>query len=70
MAAVPHRRRVVLFLAAVVFPSAVLVGVGVRLISQDIELARRRLAEDRRATVAEASREARALLDGIETQAR
>ena len=46
-----HRKRALLFLAAVLLPSAVLVGTTVRLIRQERELAIRR-AEDERARLA------------------
>jgi signal transduction histidine kinase len=42
-----HRKRALLFLAAVLLPSAVLVGTTVRLIRQQRELAVRRTAEER-----------------------
>ncbi len=65
-AALTRRRQVVLFLVAVVLPSTVLVALGIRLISQDGEIQRSRLADDRRATLSEASRLAIAELEDVE----
>jgi len=65
----PHRRQVILFLTAVVLPSAVLAGVGLRLISQERELQRSRLAEDRRAALTEAAGVVREALHGVEAAA-
>ncbi len=47
MAATSHRRRIALFLAAVAVPSALLVALGLRVISQERQLAERRFAEER-----------------------
>jgi len=63
-----RRRQVVLFLVAVVLPSTVLVALGIRLISQDGELQRSRLADDRRAALSEASRHAIAELEDVEAR--
>ncbi|HSM06055.1 MAG TPA: HAMP domain-containing sensor histidine kinase [Longimicrobiales bacterium] len=65
----PHRRQVVLFLSAVVLPSAVLVVVGLQLISQERKLQRSRLAEDRRAAVMETAGIVREALREVETRA-
>ena len=51
MAALPHRRQVFLFLVAVLFPSAVLVALGLRMIEQERELAEQRVADNRRRAV-------------------
>ncbi|MCH7890520.1 MAG: hypothetical protein IH921_03350 [Gemmatimonadetes bacterium] len=67
-AALTRRRQVVLFLVAVVLPSAVLVVLGIRLISQQGEIQRSRLADDRRAALSEASRLAIAELEDVEAR--
>jgi len=59
---------VVLFLVAVVLPSAVLVVLGIRLISQQGEIQRSRLADDRRGALAEASRLVVAELEDVEAR--
>ena len=51
MASLPHRRQVFLFLVAVLLPSVVLVALGLRMISQEQELAEQRVADDRRRAV-------------------
>ena len=51
MASLPHRRQVFLFLVAVLFPSVVLVVLGIRMIGQEQELAEQRVADDRRRAV-------------------
>ena len=51
MASRPHRRQVFLFLVAVLLPSVVLVALGLRMISQEQELAEQRVADDRRRAV-------------------
>ena len=60
------RRQVVLFLVAVILPSVVLVALGIRLVSQDLELQRSRQEDARRAALVEASRLALAELEDIE----
>ena len=65
-AALTRRRQVVLFLVAVVLPSAVLVVLGIRLISQQGEIQRSRLADDRRAALSEASLLVLAELEDVE----
>ena len=67
-AALTRRRQVVLFLVAVVLPSAVLVVLGIRLISQQGEIQRSRLADDRRAALSEASRLSLAELEDVEAR--
>lgn len=69
MAAFPHRRQLALFVVAVLFPSMVLVALGLRTIVQDRELAANRLAEDRRRLVADVRQALRAELDGIKLDA-
>ena len=65
-AALTRRRQVVLFLVAVVLPSAVLVVLGIRLISQQREIQRSRLADDRRAALSEAGSLVLAELEDVE----
>ncbi len=48
-----ERRRTVILLLAVLLPSATLVGIAVRLLRQERELAQRRLVQARRTTLAE-----------------
>ena len=65
-AALTRRRQAVLFLVAVALPSAVLVALGIRLISTEGEIQRSRLADDRRAAIAEAGRLVLAELEDVE----
>lgn len=53
MAPQSHRRQVLLFIAAVLFPCAALLGLGLRLVVQERELASARLEESRRRVVRE-----------------
>jgi signal transduction histidine kinase/tetratricopeptide (TPR) repeat protein len=53
MAPDSHRRQIVFFLAAVLLPCSVLVVLGVRMMSQERELAEKRLADERRRVVEE-----------------
>ena len=48
----PHRRQVLLFLVALILPSAALVGLGLRMLAQERELAQSRLADEQRRAVA------------------
>jgi signal transduction histidine kinase len=48
----PHRRQVFLFLVALILPSAALVGLGLRMLAQERELAGSRQAEEQRRTAA------------------
>ena len=47
----PHRRQVLLFLVALILPSAALVGLGLRMLAQERELAQSRLADEQRRAV-------------------
>lgn len=49
----PHRRQVLLFLVALILPSAALVGLGLRMLAQERELAESRLANEQRRAVAQ-----------------
>ena len=51
MASLPHRRQIFLFLVAVLFPSIVLVALGLHMIGQERELAEQRVADDRRRAI-------------------
>jgi hypothetical protein len=66
VAAFRHRRQVLLFLLAVVFPSAVLGALGLRIIGQERELAEKRLTDDRRPLVAELRRSLLGKLEAIQ----
>ena len=65
MDALRHRRQVGLFFVAVLFPSAVLVVLGLRMIGQDRELAEKRLADDRRHMVTEVRQILRGELESL-----
>jgi signal transduction histidine kinase len=47
----PHRRQVLLFLVALIIPSAALVGLGLRMLAQERELAQSRLTDEQRRVV-------------------
>lgn len=47
----PHGRQVLLFLVALILPSAALVGLGLRMLAQERELAQSRLADEQRRAV-------------------
>ncbi|MGI9065513.1 MAG: sensor histidine kinase [Pyrinomonadaceae bacterium] len=63
-----HRRQVVLFLIAIIVPALVLVVLSLRMISQERELAEKRLAEEQRQLVREISQELLARLERIKAQ--
>jgi hypothetical protein len=65
MAVHSHRRQVLLFLAAVLVPCIALVGLGLRLVVQERELSRGRVAEEKRRVVALLRDELRNELEGI-----
>jgi signal transduction histidine kinase len=69
MAVLHHRRQIALFIAAVVFPSAVLVALGVRMIGQERELAGSRLAVDRRRAIADVRQALISELERIKVEA-
>ena len=63
-----HRRQVFLFLVAIIVPCLVLVYLSLRIISQDRELAEKRLAEDRSRLVRELHYELLTHLENIKRQ--
>jgi len=63
-----HRRQVFLFLVAIIVPCLVLVYLSLRIISQDRELAEKRLAEDRNRLVRELHYELLTHLENIKKQ--
>jgi signal transduction histidine kinase len=63
MAPQSHRRQVILFLAAVLFPCAALLGLGLRLVIQERELASARLVEERRRVIREIRQDLSARLE-------
>jgi signal transduction histidine kinase len=58
----------VLFVIAILIPAAVLVGLGLRVVRQEAELARTRLVEDRRRATTQLARELTATLEAIRLQ--
>ena len=66
----PHsnRRRVLLFLVAILVPSLVLVAISLRMIGQERELAEKRLADDQRRLVSQIRQELLARLERIKLQ--
>jgi signal transduction histidine kinase len=62
------RRQLILFLAALMLPSAVIAALGWRIIAQDREIAARRLADDLARTKEEISRAVLARLDQFKLQ--
>jgi anti-sigma regulatory factor (Ser/Thr protein kinase) len=63
MAPQSHRRQVLLFFAAVLFPCAALLGLGLRLVFQERELATARLEEERRRVIREVRQDLSARLE-------
>src|SRR5271168_5107103 len=63
-----HKRQVFLFLAAILVPAAVLVGLASRMVVQDRELAARHAADQRRIQVDQLRRELAARLEAIKLQ--
>jgi hypothetical protein len=59
-----HKRQVFLFLAAILIPASVLVGLAGRMIYQDRELAARRLSDQRTMAIDQLRRELAARLKG------
>jgi signal transduction histidine kinase len=64
----PHRREVVLFLLALILPSAVLVGLGFRMIAQERVAAEARVAADWGATVRQIGQHLHARLEDIKRE--
>jgi signal transduction histidine kinase len=60
-----HRRRIALFLITVVVPSLVLVGLGLRTVRQDRELAEKRAAEERGRQIDQVRKDALGKLEEI-----
>ena len=58
-----HRRQVLLFLIAIILPCAVLVVLGLRLVSQERELRENRRADERSSLAAQLRRELSTRLD-------
>jgi signal transduction histidine kinase len=63
-----HRRQILLFLAAILIPAAVLVGLSIRTMAQDRELAAKRASDRSMAAAAQVRRELSARLDAIKSQ--
>jgi signal transduction histidine kinase len=63
-----YKRQVFLFLAAILIPAAVLVGLASRILDQDRELAAKRTADQRRVAVDQLRRELDAHLEAIKLQ--
>jgi signal transduction histidine kinase len=63
-----HKRQIFLFLAAILVPAALLIGLAVRILSQDGELATKRAADQRMAAVSQLRRELTASLEAIKLQ--
>ena len=64
----PHRREVVLFLLALILPSAVLVGLGLRMIAQERVAAEARVAAELGTTVRQIGRELLSRLENIKRE--
>ena len=69
MAEAKHRRQIGLFLAAVVLPSAVLTVLGLRMMTQERQLAAGRVADDRRRVAAEIRQSLLVELERVERHA-
>ena len=63
-----HRKQILLFLAAVLFPAVVLVALTLRIVSQERELAEKRVADQRRAVVRDVGRDLTERLDRLARQ--
>ena len=63
-----HKRQIFLFLAAILAPAGVLIGLAGRLIYEDRELATKRAADQRRAAVDQLRRELSSRLEAIKLQ--
>jgi len=68
MVARRHRRQVLLFLVAILLPCVVLVALGLRIVSQERELAEKRLADERHSLTAQLRQELTSRLDRIAFQ--
>jgi signal transduction histidine kinase len=63
-----HKRQIVLFIAAILVPAAVLIGLSTQLMRQEQELAAKRAADQRQASIEQLRRELAARLDAIRLQ--
>jgi len=63
-----HRKQILLFLVTVLLPSLVLIGLTVRMIGQEKELAQKRLTEERRRVAREIGQHFLARLESIKLQ--
>jgi len=63
-----HRRQILLFLAAILLPATVLIGLAARLMYQDRELAAKRSVDQRRAAVDQLRRELTSRLDALKLE--
>src|SRR5215831_18502024 len=63
-----HKRQIVLFIAAILVPAAVLIGLSTQLMRQEQELAAKRAADQRQASIEQLRRELGARLDAIRLQ--
>src|SRR5688572_15187453 len=61
-------RQLVLFVAAILVPAAVLIGLGLRVVRQEAELSQNRLVEERRHATAQLARELTARVEAIRLQ--
>jgi signal transduction histidine kinase len=64
-----HKREILFFLLAVLLPCSVLVAIGLRMISQERELAEKRLADERRRVVSDLRQQLLARLEQIKLEA-
>src|SRR6266581_781815 len=63
-----HQRQVFLFVAALLLPAAVLIGLAVRIIGQESELAGKRTDDEHRNAIQQLRRELAAHLEAIKLQ--
>jgi signal transduction histidine kinase len=68
MAVYAHRRQILLFIAAILLPCTVLIALGLRMITQERELAESRLADERALVAGLIRRELSVRLNGIVLQ--
>jgi len=68
MSVTRHKRQALLFLAAILAPAAVLIGLATRLLYQDRELAAKRAADQRHIAVDQLRRELGARLEAVKLQ--
>src|SRR5438105_4121641 len=63
-----HKRQFILFLTVILLPAAVLVGLAIRVVRQDRELAHKRADDERNRALEQLSRELAARLETIKLQ--